>query len=193
MKKTALAIVPILALAITLIVGVKAAQFDYSQFKGLPYDPPIVTLVSPQNAIYNVPNVPLNVTVQIRGWIYTNMEQIRLLNYSLDGQTSITLTLTVPSMYGIHVPCNVYGNNMLTGLTDGNHNLIIYGETFIGGMTCYFNETVFFKIDTSPTPTTELFPITLVVSSIIVIAVVAIVGVGLVIQFRRHKSKVARV
>jgi hypothetical protein len=191
-KKTALAIVPILVLAITLIVGAKAAQFDYSQFQGLPYDPPIVTLVVPsQNAIYNVPNVPLNVTVQIRGWIYGNIEQVRLLNYSLDGQTSIALTLTVPSMYGFHVPYNVYGDNMLAGLTDGNHNLIIYGETFIGGMTCYFNETVSFKVDTSPTPTTVLFPITLVVSSIIVIAVIAIVGVGLAIYFKRHKSKVA--
>jgi len=129
----------------------------------------------------------LNATVQIRGWIYGNIEQLRLLNYSLDGHDPTSLALTVPSMYGIHVPYNVYGNNMLTGLTDGNYNLMIYGETFIGGMTCYFNETVSFKIDTSPTPTTEPFPLTLVIASAIVVTVAAISSL---VYFKKCKHKV---
>jgi Bacterial Ig domain len=158
-------------------------QFDYSQFEGLPYDPPIVTVASPSpNATYIAPDVPINVAVQIRGWIYGNIEQIRLLNYSLDGHPPSPLTLTVPSMYGIHVPYDVYGNLLLTGLADGNHNLTVHGETFIGALTCYFNETVSFRVDTSFTPRTEPFPALLVFVASVGLTLVAL---GLVAYFKR--------
>jgi hypothetical protein len=186
MKKTALPVVLILFFALTLTGRVKAAEFDYSQFEGLPYDPPIVTIVSPSpNATY-MPDVPINVTVQIRGWIYGNIEQIRLLNCNLDGKSAIPLTLTVPSMDGIHVPYNVYGNIILTGLSDGNHNLTVHGETFIGVLTCYFNETVSFKIDTSFIPTTEPFPATLVFIASVGIAIICI---GLFVYLKKRKMK----
>jgi hypothetical protein len=173
MKKIASALVLIFALL--LVSGEKAVQFDYRDFEGLPYDPPIVTVVSPfPNATYNVPDVPVNVTVQIRGWIYGNIEQIRLLTCSLDGRPSIPLALTVPSLHGIHVPYSVYGNGMLTGLSDGNHNLKVHGETFIGGLTCYFNETVSFKTDKS-SPTPETFPASLVFVAAVGIAI-AVIG-----------------
>jgi len=188
MKKTALATVPALVFALALIMGAKAAQFEYSDFEGLPYAPPIVTLVSPSpNATYTVPDVPINVTIQIRGFIYANMERIRWLNYSLDGQNANPLTLTVPSVYEIHeLPYPVNGNNMLKGLSTGNHNLIIYGETFIGGMTCYFNETVSFRVDTSNTPEEAPFPASLVfVTSVgTVIAVI-----GLFVYFKKRRPK----
>jgi hypothetical protein len=183
MKKAALAVVLMLLFALTLTGGAKAAQFDYSQFEGLPYDPPIVTLISPSpNATYNVPDVPLNVTIQIRGFIYHNMERMRWLNYSLDGQTAVPLILTIPSMS--QVPYSVYGNDVLTGLSDGDHNLTVYGETFIGGLTCYFNETVLFRVDTSFTPRTGTFPEALVfVSSVgIVVAVI-----GLLFYFKKRR------
>ena len=162
-------------------------QFDYRDFEGLPYAPPIVTLVSPSiNETYSVPNVPLNVTVQIRGFIYANLERIRWLNYSLDGQTAVNLTLTVPSSSDIHeLPYSVYGNQILTGLSDGTHNLTIYGETFIGGMTCYFNETVSFKIDTSSTPKTEPIPASVIFVTSIGIVVVA---TGLFVYLKKRKS-----
>jgi hypothetical protein len=163
------------------------AQFDYSQFEGLPYDPPIVTVASPSpHAAYNVSDVPINVTVQIRGWIYGNIEQIRLLNYSLDGKSAIPLTLTVPSMDGIHVPYNVYGNIILTGLSDGNHDLTIYGETFIGVLTCYFNETVSFKIDTSSIPTTEPIPASLIFVASVGIALAV---TGLLVYLKKRPPR----
>ena len=182
-KKTTLAVT--LVFVLTLISGAKAAQFDYSQFEGWSYDPPIVTLASPQNTTYNVPDVPLNVTVQIRGWILKNIELIRLLNYSLDGQTAIPLTLIVPSMYDIsELPYPVYGNDILTGLSDGSHNLTIFGETSIGGSNAYFNETVSFTVDTSNTPEPpEPFPTSLIIASVITVAV----SVGLLVYFKKRK------
>jgi len=187
MKKTAIALV--LAFVLTLVSGAKAVQYDYRDFEGLPYAPPIVTLVSPSlNETYSVPDVPINFTVQIRGWIYGNLERIRGLNYSLDGQTVIPLTLTLPSTIDIHeLPYPVYGNCVLTGLSDGTHNLTVYGETFIGGMTCYFNETVSFRVDTSFTPKVEPFPATLVFVSSVGIALAVI---SLFVYFKKfHRKK----
>jgi len=162
------------------------AQFDYSQFEGLPYDPPIVTVAFPsQDATYIVPDVPINVTVQIRGWIYGNIERIRWLNYSLDGQTAMPITLIQPP--DLTSPYYVYGNDVLAGLSNGNHTLTVRGETFIGGLTCYFNETVSFKVDTSFAPTTGTFPATLVFGVSVGIAVVAI---GLSVYFKKfHRDK----
>jgi hypothetical protein len=188
MKKTALAIVLILVFTLALIMGAKAAQFEYSDFEGLSYDPPIVTLVSPSpNATYTVPDVPINVTVQIRGWIYCNIERIRCLNYSLDGQTAVPMKLIQPS--DLTSPYYVYGNDVLASLSDGTHNLTIYGETFIGGMTCYFNETVSFRVDTSNTPEKAPFPASLVfVTSVgTVIAVI-----GLLVYFKKRRPKKRR-
>lgn len=184
MKRTALAVT--LVFALTLISGAKAVQFDYTQFEGLPYDPPIVTLASPsQNTTYSVPDVPLNVTIQIRGFIYHNIERMRWLNYSLDGQTAIPLTLIVPSMYDISkLPYPVYGNDMLTGLSDGSHNLTIFGETFIGGLNGYFNETVSFTVDTSNTSTVAPFPASLL---FVVSVGIAIAIIGLLVYFRKRK------
>lgn len=187
MKKKTLAIIVFFAVVFLMLSRVKAVEFDYGEFGGLPYDPPIVTVVSPfSSAIYNVQDIPINVTVQIRGWILKNIEQIRWLNYSLDGHTPTSLTLTVPSMYGIHAPYNVYGNYLLPGLTDGNHNLTVYGETFIGGMTCYFNETVSFTVDTANTPEPESFPTSLVIASSVTVTVV-LVGLGLLLYGIKRK------
>ena len=181
MKKTTLAV--ILVFALTLISGAKPLQFDYTQFEGLPYDPPIVSLASPsQNTTYNVPDVPLNVTIQIRGFIYHNIERIRWLNYSLDGQTPVPMTLNVPS--DLSPPYNVQGNEVLAGLPNGNHNLTIYGETFVGGLSGYFNETVSFTVDTTPEP--EAFPQSLIIASAIAIAVIC-TSLSLLIYFKNRK------
>ena len=167
----------------SLLTGVKAVQYDYGEFEGLPYTPPIVTLLSPSpTESYNVPDVPLNITVQIRGWILKNIERIRWLNYSLDGQTAIPMTLIVPS--DLTSPYPVHGNDMLTGLSDGSHNLIIFGETYIGGINAYFNETVSFTVDTSNTPEPpEPFPKSLIIASVITVAF----SVGLLVYFKKRK------
>jgi hypothetical protein len=184
-KKTALALVLVFALLFLVMSETRLAQAGYEEFEGLPYDPPIVTIDSPSmNGIYSEPDVPLNVTVQIRGFIYHNVETIRWLNYSLDGQTAIPMTLIVPSE--LTPPYYVHGNDVLTGLSDGTHNLTIYGETAVSGLTGDFNATVSFTVDTSTTPITEPFPTTLVAAAL---AVVAVVGIGLIIHFKKRHSQ----
>ena len=186
MKRTALALTLIAVTLFTMLSGAKAVQFDYEQFEGLPYErPPIVTVLSPSpNRTYNMPDVPLNVTVQIFGFIYHNMERVKWLNYSLDGQTVIPMTLVVPSEIS-QLPYPVYGNDMLTGLSDGTHNLTIYGKTAIDGLAGTFNETVPFTVNTSTTTITEPFPTALVMASIVFLVVV--IGIGLLVYFKKRK------
>jgi len=182
--KTVLALIFISPLFFAMLAGVKAVQYDYGQFEGLPYDPPLVTIKSPSsNGIYPVSDVPLNVTVQIRGFIYHNLETLRWLNYSLDGQTAIPVALTEPSEIS-HLPYPVYGNAMLTNLSDGNHTLTIYGETAVGGLTGNFNETSFFRVDTSTNIVTDASPIFWVTAPI----AIALIGLALVISLKKKRG-----
>lgn len=184
MKKTASALTLIFTLLFSPLIIVKAAQFNYEQFEGLPYTPPTITILSPlQNGLYTVPDIPLNVTVQIRSIIYPgNLERIRWLNYSLDGQPLTPMANFLPSY--LTPPYYVHGNDVLTGLSCGNHNLTIFGETFIGGLNGYFNETVTFTIDTASTSKLESFVLSLIIASLITLAVE---GIGVIIHFKKHK------
>jgi hypothetical protein len=188
-KRTALAITLILVLLSAILSATKAMQFDYGQFEGLPYErPPTVTVMSPSpNGTYNIQDVPLNVTIQIFGYIYHNMERVKWLNYSLDGQTIVPMALIVPSKIS-QLPYPVYGNDVLTGLSDGTHNLTIYGKTAIGGLTGTFNETISFTVDTSIKPIAGSYTTTLVVT--VTILVVAVVAVSLSVYFKkRNRSR----
>jgi hypothetical protein len=185
LKKRALTLILILPLLFSLVSVVGSMQVDYTQFEGLPYDPPIVTLASPfQNATYSVPDVPLNVTVQIRSIIYAgNIERLRWLNYSLDGHAPVPMTLMVPS--DLTPPYYVHGNEVLASLYNGSHNLTIFGETFVGGLNGYFNETVSFTVDTSNTPTATPFPASLLFVASVGIAIAA---TGLFVYFKKRKQ-----
>ena len=182
MKKIALALTLILALLFSMVSVARSVQVACAQFEGLPYDPPIVAVLSPSsNGTYSEQNIPLNVTVQIRGFIYHNTEIIRWLNYSLDGQAPIPMTLIVPS--DLAPPYYVHGNDVLHDLFDGTHNLTIYVETAISGLTGNFNATISFEVDTSNT-IVEPFLTTLVIASVITVAVVSI---GLIVYFKKRK------
>jgi hypothetical protein len=197
MKRAILLLTLIFALMFSSLVGAKAVEFDYGEFEGLPYTPPIVTLLSPfLNESYNVSDVPLNVTIEVRSIILHNLERVRWLNYSLDGKTAIPLTLVEPSLNDIsQLPYPVYGNSMLTDLSDGSHILTIFGKTSISGLNGYFNETVYFNVNTDkstsePSPTMSSLPEPASFATILVIAsvvAVAVVGVGLLIYFQKCK------
>lgn len=184
MKKPVLALTFIFAVLFSLFSGASAVQFDYSQFEGEPYTLPIVIVSSPSpSVVYNVPDVSLNVTVQIRSVLYPgNNERLRWLNYSLDGQVPIPMTLVGPS--DLMPPYYYHGSGVLTSLSDGNHTLTVFGETFVGGLIGYFNETVSFTVDKSIIPETNSLPTSIAIASVVIVAVV---GIGLLVYFKKRK------
>jgi len=185
MTRTAFALILVFVFLVTLLSETRLVQVAYAQFEGLPYDPPIVAVASPSvNEVYSSSDVPLNVTVQIRGFIYKNIERVRWVNYSLDGQTAIPLELIVPS--DLSPGYYVHGNDVLTGLSDGTHNLTIYGETYVGGLTGSFNSTVSFTVDTSTTGATEPFPTILAATAL---SLVAVVSIGAIVYSKKRNRQ----
>jgi hypothetical protein len=95
------------------------------------------------------------------------------------------MTLILPSdLYSIYY---VRGNSMLAGLSNGKHNLTIYGETMINGLTQNFNRTVSFRVNTSRAPTADALP-----TSVVAVAsgsAVAVVGTGLMVYFKKRKPQ----
>ena len=124
---------------------------------------PYSSFYNSTSSIYNSTDIPLNFTVnrQIVG--------LSWMGYSLDNQVNVT----------------VGGNTTLTGLIYGFHNLAVYVNDTFGNMVKA--ETVAFSIAREPEPQPESFPMIPVAASI---ATVAIVGVGLLVYFKKHKGKV---
>jgi len=81
--------------------------------------PPTIDLIYPVSATYDVTSIPLNFTVsEATSWI----------GYSLDGAANVTIT----------------GDTLLTGLSLGSHNIIVYANDTDGNMGA--SDRVYFKI-----------------------------------------------
>jgi parallel beta-helix repeat protein len=93
--------------------------------------------------------------------IFTVDKQVNWIGYSLDCQDNIT----------------VAGNATLSELTNGVHNITVYAEDTFGNEGA--SETIIFNIDVP-----EPFPTTLVLASVITVAVVSI---GLLLYFKKRK------
>jgi hypothetical protein len=115
--------------------------------------PPRVSILSSQNKTYSTNGVPLNVTVN---------EPSSKLAYSLDGQDNVTIA----------------GNQTLTGLSSGKHNLTVYAQDNAGNVGA--SETVSFSI--------EPFPTTLAIIAASG-AALAVVAVGLLVYFKKRKHQ----
>ena len=85
------------------------------------------------------------------------------IGYSLDGQDNITVT----------------GNTTISGLTNGLHNMTVYAEDTVGNEGA--SEITYFSVEVP-----EPFPTTIVVASVIIVAVV---GIGLLAYFKRHNKE----
>jgi hypothetical protein len=88
--------------------------------------PPLISIMSPENKVYNTTDVSLN---------FTTNEPVSLMSYSLDGKTNVT----------------IFGNTTLATLSYGSHNLTVYANDTAGSLGV--SETVNFSI-TEPFPTT---------------------------------------
>lgn len=86
-------------------------------------NPPTMSIISPQNTTYSTNSIPLTFTIN---------EPASWCSYSLDGNANITLP-----------GC---ANKILTGLTNGQHNIIVYANDTVGNMgsssKVYFTVTI---------------------------------------------------
>ena len=112
--------------------------------------PPEISILSIENKTYNTNNIPLNFEVN---------EPVLKIEYCLDGQGNTPID----------------GNETLTGLTDGLHNVTIYAIDLDGHVG--ISETVYFVTDT--------FSTAIVVTAFAVS--VAAIGAGLLLYFKKRK------
>ena len=196
MKRKTLALTLVLALLFSAVVG---AQFNKAKAETLGplemWQEPepsgnIVIMHSPQNTTYYESSILLNFTVEA----YYIIGDI---GYSLDGGAvervnNLTKISEEPAPY-LYVPPYVRvtysGNLLLSNLSKGNHSITVYrGYQYQGINKRYAVDTyatAFFTIDDPPKPKqSEPSPTTLVVASVITIA---IVGIGLLVYFKKRK------
>lgn len=102
--------------------------------------------------------VPLNFTIN---------EPASWMAYSLDQQTNITIS----------------GNTTLAGLSEGSHNLIVYANDTAGNMVS--SQTIYFTVSIETQLQPEPFPTTLIIGSVVTVAVI---GIGLMVYFKKRKS-----
>jgi|GEM_PF-1658761 len=116
--------------------------------------PPNVSILSLQNKIYNTSNIPL---------VFTVNETTSQITYIIDGKVS-----------------SIDGNTTLTGLQDGNHQLIIYATDEAGNYKV--SQTIDFNVQVplSPEIAYPIFP---------PMAIVLVGGLGLLIYFRRRNHQ----
>jgi N-acetylneuraminic acid mutarotase len=93
--------------------------------------------------------------------VFTVNKPVNWTGYSLDGQENVTLT----------------GNTTISGLTNGLHNVTVYAKDAFENMGT--SETISFSVEVP-------FPTTLVAAAASA-ATIAVVGVGLLVYFRKRK------
>jgi hypothetical protein len=122
--------------------------------------PPKISNLSPLNQTYTESNIPL---------IFTLDKPVNCTCYSLDGQLNETIT----------------GNATITGLSTGMHNIKVYANDAFGNIVA--SETVYFSVEVpveTSEPQSAPLPIALIVASVMIVAVV---GVGLLVYFKKRK------
>jgi hypothetical protein len=117
--------------------------------------PPSISVLSMAFKTYETPDAPLNFAVN---------EPFSQLKYSLDGQANVTIA----------------GNTTLLNLPNGEHNLTVYATDTAGNTGT--SETINFTV--AEETESEPFPATIVIASIITVAIVCL---GLLVYFKKRK------
>ena len=94
---------------------------------------------------------------------FTTSEPASQISYVLNGHQNVTIN----------------GNTTLTGLANGDHNVTVYATDEAGNTGA--SETIYFNVEVP-----EPFPTTLVIASVITVAVI---GVGLLVYFKKRKKE----
>ena len=112
--------------------------------------PPNITILIPQNQTYDSTDIELSFQIN---------EDTKVLSYSLDGNTNITIV----------------GNVTLPALSNGAHNLTLYATDLIGNAD---SATVSFSI--------ELFPVITVIAAVVIVIIAVAAGY---LFFKRRKPE----
>ena len=117
---------------------------------------PSISVLLPTSSVYNQSEIPLNVIVYEPG---------SKINYSIDGQTNVTIT----------------SNSTLTGLPSGSHNITVFARDLAGNIGT--SEVTYFSIDIpQPFPT----------APVIAVSVTALAVVACVVLYFAKKTKTKR-
>ena len=129
---------------------------------------PTIGNVSIKSAIYFDNDLELNFTIN---------EPFSWIAYSLDNQANVTIKTNIDSDYAFNNTTNkpVQVNTMLTGLPEGSHTLTIHATDTAGNTG--ISQAITFTI-------VKLEPLILIAALLIG---VAIVGVGLLVYFKKRK------
>jgi hypothetical protein len=183
------ALVAFTAILTSMLIGMHFAINSHAN--PITYRAPEITVLSPpQGGLYNTSDVPLNVTVQLFGYSYSgNLETIQWLNYSIDTKTPLPITVSYLPPFMPQYNATAIG--LLSGLSNGLHNLVIQGETdYNGSIYSRINFTVNVPQSSSPKDSTtsqpESFPAVPVAVSI---AAVATVSAILLIYWKKRKRE----
>jgi len=131
-----------------------------------------IKIFSPEEKTYTTSSVSLNFTI---------VESTSWIGYSLDGQSNVTIT----------------GNDTLTSLDDGSHNIIMYANDTSSdpGPYTFYSDTVYFTVSTSQPVGGIQFPVNkpllilhLVASYASYIALIATIAIVSVIIFVKRKK-----
>jgi hypothetical protein len=158
----------------TLIVGAEAASHYYSVEKE---EQLVNTVVGDSSEInFTIDTLPPEITIVSieNGQTFSNTvslssvvsETVTWIGYSLDGQDAVTVS----------------GNATLTDLLNGEHNVTVFAQDNAGNVGA--SETIHFTI---VKPEETPFPTTLVIAASAVL--LAIVGMGLLVYWRKRKRK----
>jgi hypothetical protein len=196
MKRTALIAIAASVLLLSLSATacpfpVKAESTGYIKFVDSG-----VTIYSPLNTTYNNRNLTLNLTLAMVGMIHSDGGMVTTvsMNYTIDGIYKGQVPLWANAE--THVVIGGYGSTNLPELPDGSHSLTIYlygynQQSPKPQFKSYVN-TVYFSIESSPTPyqePTQMELIEPILDMAIVVAVIIVaVGAGLLVYFRKRKK-----
>jgi len=134
----------------TYYVGYKISSSSVVNFT-IDTTPPSISVLAMENKTYDTSDVSLS---------FTANEPVSQTSYSLDGQDNVTIA----------------GDTILTGLSEGAHNITVYATDNAGNIGA--SEIITFTI-AKPEP----LPTTMIIAPIVSVVVI---GVGLLVYFKKR-------
>jgi ureidoglycolate hydrolase len=148
MKRTSSALILILALLISLVIGVQIVKAQYTPSGQSFIAASPISISSPSNITYKSDLLTLNVTVTV---MYgTNAKMV----YNIDGENNVTIPLVTFSIAGAPEPISpltIVGVVALPELPEGPHSLTVYATYQFGDIIGLDNKAVHFTINDGTT------------------------------------------